>query len=239
MKEKILQTLYSEFEKWAAPLSFVCKKGCALCCTQNVTITALEGEQILQFIQREELNQWFADRIKESTTTGPPLQTINEYAEACKNGIESDEPDFLCNSTPCPFLEENCCRIYPVRPFACRCFTSERVCDSGGTAIQPEYYIAAATAILQIIEHLGQNEYWGNMRDVLLALCDISRYQSIGRLLPDRALVISARIRTRKARPSPGLILTEEDRKKVAPLLACIFSTQIEGKSVGEILNGR
>ncbi len=34
----------------------------------------------------------------------------------------------------------------------------------------PQSYLGSVTAVSQIIEHLGQKEYWGNMLDVLPAL---------------------------------------------------------------------
>jgi Fe-S-cluster containining protein len=239
MKEKILLTIYDAFERWSAIVPWVCSKGCSTCCTSNVMITALEGERILGFIQRERLEQWFVDRLPISGPATPSLMTTNEYAEACLQGVETDEPDNCENSAPCPFLEKNCCGIYPVRPFGCRCFASERPCTSAATAILPGYYIAASTASMQIIEHLGQDEYWGNMLDVLPALCDISIYKNIADLLPDKAMIIQARLRTKRARPLPGFLLLEEEREKIAPLLGAIFSTRIEGKRIDDILNNR
>lgn len=239
MKEKILLTIYNAFEKWSAIVPCVCVKGCSTCCTRNVTLTALEGERILDFIRQEGLEQWFADRLQMSGPVTPPLMTTNEYAEACLQGIETDDPGASGNSAPCPFLEENCCVIYPVRPFGCRCFASERPCASATTAFLPDYYIAASTALMQIIEHLGQNEYWGNMLDVLLALCDISIYKKIAGLLPDQAMIIQARLRTRRARPLPGFLLLEEEQEKIAPLLDSIFSTRIEKERIDDILNNR
>jgi Fe-S-cluster containining protein len=239
MKEKILLAIYDAFERWSAIVPRVCTKGCSTCCTGNVMITALEGERILGFIQREGLEQWFTDRLLMSGSIMSSIMTTNEYAEACLHGVEADDPDNPGNSAPCPFLEKNCCGIYPVRPFGCRCFASEQPCTSATTAFLPDYYIAASTASMQIIEHLGQNEYWGNMLDVLPALCDISIYKNIADLLPDQAMIIQARLRTRRARPLPGFLLLEEEREKIAPLLEAIFSTRIEGKRIDDILNNR
>jgi Fe-S-cluster containining protein len=239
MKEKILLTIYNAFEKWSAIVPSVCTKGCSTCCTQNVTITAQEGERILGFIQREGLEQWFAGRLPKSGPTTPAAMTTNEYAAACLQGTLTDDPDNPGNSAPCPFLEKNCCGIYSVRPFGCRCFASARPCASATTAFLPDYYIAASAALMQIIEHLGQHEYWGNMLDVLPALCDMSIYKNIADLLPDRTMIIQARLRTRRAKPLPGFLLLAEEQEKIAPLLDTIFSTRIEEKRIDDILNNR
>jgi Fe-S-cluster containining protein len=239
MKETILLSIFNAFEKWSASIPKACVKGCSACCTQNVTITALEGERILDFIRKEGLESWFAERLQMARPTATPLLTTNEYAEACLKGIETDDSDDHEKLAPCPFLNRNCCTIYPVRPFGCRCFASERVCRPGETAILPDSYVAASTAVMQIIEHLGQQEYWGNMLDVLLALCDILSNKKITAFLPNQTMIIQARLRTRRARPLPGFLLLEEEQEKIAPLLNAIFSTRIEGITINDILNGR
>jgi Fe-S-cluster containining protein len=239
MKEKILLAIYDAFAKWSEKIPQVCAKGCSTCCTSNVMITALEGERILRFIQQEDQEQWFTGRLQLSNPVIPLTMTINEYADSCLRGLEVPDPSNPGNSEPCLFLEKNCCGIYPVRPFGCRCFASEQPCASAATAVLPDVYVAASTALMQIIEHLGQNEYWGNMVDVLLALCDISVYGKIADLLPDKTAIITARLRTRRARPLPGFLLFEEERKAITPLLDTIFTAQIEGKRVDDILNNR
>ncbi len=82
-------------------------------------------------------------------------------------------PQSYGNEERCPFLEDGCCSIYDVRPFSCRCFISETVCKPGVPAVIGETYLSASSAVMQIIEHLGQGEYLGNLFDVLLALCDL------------------------------------------------------------------
>ena len=239
MKNTILLTIFDAFEEWSAPTPMACAKGCSACCTQHVTLTALEGERILKFILQEGLERWFADRLQIDRPTTAPLLTTNEYAEACLQGIETNDPGDPGISAPCPFLEKNCCAIYPVRPFGCRCFASEKICHPGETAILPDTSVAASTAMLQIIEHLGQHEYWGNMLDVLPALCDISSYKEIAGLIADPSMIIKARLRTRRARPLPGFLLLAEEQERISPLLKTIFSTRIDGKRIEDILNGR
>jgi Fe-S-cluster containining protein len=239
MKETILQTIFAEFDTWSVPIPRICAKGCSTCCTRNVMITALEGERILRFILQEGMEPWFADRLRISRPAAPPPATTNEYAEACLQGIDINDSGDPGNPESCPFLEKNCCMIYPVRPFGCRCFASAKICRPGEAAILPDYYVAASTAMMQIIEHLGQHEYWGNMLDVLPALCDILKYKEIADLIADPSLLIQARLRTRKARPLPGFLLLEEEQKKISPLLNAIFATRIDGTTIDDIMNGR
>ncbi len=93
--------------------------------------------------------------------------------------------------------------------------------------------------MMQLIEHLGQKEYWGNMQDVLLALCDISINREVAEKLDDSTRIMQARLRTHSARPLPGFLLSEEDERIIEPLLADIFAIRIDGKSIKDILNGK
>lgn len=238
LKEEILQSIYEAFADWSSGFSFACQKNCTACCTQNVIMTAVEGEVIHRLIRQTDGELWFAGKLLKKGTTGRPQMTTNDFAAACLGRGEDVGSEQVGNMAPCPFLENGCCRIYDVRPFACRCFASEQKCLPGMTALAPGYYLSAATAVLQIIEHLGQGEYWGNMLDVLSALCDLPENRRMAALLP-ASVGDQSRIQLIKARPLPGFLLLEEEMEQVSPLLEAIFSRKVGGKTVASILNGR
>ncbi len=237
MKAKILHTIYRIFADWSSDLNTVCSRGCSPCCTQNVTITAIEGVEILRFVVAESLAPWLAARLKQSRTHQPAKMTTNDFARACLEGQDAD-PASVSNPSPCPFLENALCRIYPVRPFGCRVFVSTQHCSAVQPALVPDHYFEAATAVTQLVEHLGQREYWGNLLDVLPALLDIGEFREIADHL-DQSLIVKARLRTLTAGPLPGFLLSEESRGHVSPLLHTIFAAPIDGKSLEDILNGQ
>jgi Fe-S-cluster containining protein len=236
-KEDILQGIYEIFGLWSASLPFACEKRCSACCTQNVTVTAVEGEVIHRLIHDGSRESWLARRLQEKGETRRPLMTTNDFAGACLQGEEL-QPEQYGNSAPCPFLENHCCMIYEARPFACRCFASEQRCFSGSSALLPEYYLSACTAVMQIIEHLGQREYWGNMLDVLAALSDLPENSHYAGLLPP-SFADQARAHIVKAKPLPGFLLLEGEMDRIAPLLEAIFTRKIGEKTVESILNNR
>ncbi|MFH0783811.1 MAG: YkgJ family cysteine cluster protein [Pseudomonadota bacterium] len=237
MKSTILLKIFEVYEDWGHHLPTACRQHCSICCTQNVTITAIEGEEILRFVLTENLTPWLVEKLARPRTHHPVEMTTNDFAKACFDGLETDLSD-NCNTSPCPFLEDNSCRIYPVRPFGCRLFTSTQRCSLTQLALVPDYYLEAATAVTQLVEHLGQGEYWGNMLDVLPALLDISEFRDIGAQL-DQTMIIKARLATLTAKPLPGFFLSDEDGGKVTQLLETIFSIEVEGKRLEDILNGR
>ncbi len=237
MKRQILFTIYDIFDQWNKDLDKACKRGCSSCCTQNVTITAVEGEAILRYILAEDMARWLAEKLSSPQNHRAPKMTTNDFAAACLKGRDVDH-DTPHNASVCPFLEKNLCSIYPVRPFNCRLFISQKPCSAMHPALVADYYLEAATAVTQIIEHLGQKEYWGNMLDVLPALLDISEFKEIAENL-NTTQIIQARLRTLTAKPLPGFLISTEHEEIVSPLLRQIFDAEVEGKKVEDILNGK
>ncbi|MDO8948038.1 MAG: hypothetical protein Q7U88_12910 [Desulfocapsaceae bacterium] len=237
LKEEILHGIYEAFAEWSPGLTFACKKNCAVCCTQNVTVTAIEGEVIHRLIRENGRELWLAEGLQKKGTTCRPRMTTNDFAGACLQG-EDVQPEQYGNMSPCPFLEDGCCLIYEARPFSCRCFASEQTCVAGMSALLPEYYLSASTAVMQIIEHLGQGEYWGNMLDVLATLCDLPENRKYATLL-STSFVDQSRVQLVKAKPLPGFLLLEDEMGEIAPLLAAIFTRKVGEKTVESILNGR
>lgn len=238
MKSQILQIIYDAFETWSAQEQWACKKGCSTCCTQNVTITATEGERILNYVLQEKKEQWLIDKLSQKLAPHRPKQTINQFGADCLAGKEA-EPEAEPSYSTCPFLEDDICKIYPARPFSCRCFLSLHKCSPNRSAVVSEKYIAASTSISQLIEHLGQREYWGNMLDVLVSLLDISAYRTIADKLDSSTRITTARSHVLNGQPLPGFMLDEEEYAYVAPLLEEIFSKHVDGKRVEDILNGK
>ncbi len=237
MKDQILKTIYTLFSDWNSSINVACCKGCDACCTQNVTMTALEGEIILRFIHKADMDKWFAEKLQANRPQHRPKMSTNDFARACLQGKDVEFGE-ISNQAPCPFLKENFCQIYPARPFACRMMISEKTCSKDQPALIPDHYLAASTAVSQIIEHLGQKEYWGNMLNILPALCDISEHSCTAQHL-NTTIMMQARMQTLTAKPLPGFLFTEDENKTVSPLLNTIFNTRVGEKRIEDILNGK
>ncbi len=248
MRSQAIHAICHEFDKWAAAhpeLQPACGKQCSSCCTENVTITAMEGETILDYVIEDTRRiEWFAavletTLIKRCGIPAPSYST-NEFAKACLAGEEVAQKPPLASSR-CPFLQDDLCAIYPVRPFGCSSFLSMHKCSVNSPAAIPDFYLDAATACSQLIEHLGQKEYWGNLYDVLAALLDIRKYRKIAELIEhnSQGLLLQAKMRVLAAAPLPGFLIEEHSFNKVEPLFTAIFTHTISGKTVEDILNGQ
>ena len=236
LKEEVLVGIYKEFEEWLSE-DTVCEKGCSACCSQNVIVTAVEGELIHRKIRGQGREEWMARKLQEKGSTQKVQLTTNAFAASCLQG-DDVMPVSYGNVEPCPFLEDDCCSIYEVRPFSCRCFISEKQCKPGVPAVIGETYLSASSAVMQIVEHLGQGEYLGNMFDVLLALCDLPENRKYIQLLP-ASLSDQGRANVTKALPLPGFLLMEEEMEKVGPLLEALFSHKVGDRTIENILNNK
>ncbi len=234
--EKVLVGIYDEFEAWLDE-DLACRKGCATCCTQNVVISAMEGELIYGFIKGQGLDEWFVESFQDKAQTTRLQQTTNSFAASCLRG-EDVVPESPGPGAPCPFLDGGLCAIYEVRPFSCRCFVSTKTCRSGRPASIDESYLAAATAVMQIIEHLGQGQWIGNMLDILPALSSLAEYRHSWDIFP-QSLVAQGLAKVVQASPLPGFLLLEEEMDKVGPLLEAIFARKVGQNCIEDILNKR
>jgi Fe-S-cluster containining protein len=236
MRQQILEIIFDRFENWSTQFGFACNKGCAVCCTTDVSITAQEGELILDHVVRHHTTQWLTDKLDIIPVHRSLFQTANDYAKAGLEGRQS-EGEEMRQGGICTFLEDDCCSIYPARPFSCRCFASTVCCRHGGNALLPPEYISAATAVSQIIEHVGQFGLWGAMIDILTLQAAAAGYLSPASRF-DKNLSV-ARGNCLTAKPLPGFLIEEKHAEKVTDLLKDILSARLDGRALEDILNNR
>jgi len=213
----LLATLYDAFAQWADTFAFACRKGCATCCTRSVTMTSLEGEEILAFLAE-------AGRLSELTASAfqPAAKrmaqcTTNAFVAAHLKGESVEEAEDW-DLRPCPFLQEESCSIYPARPFGCRLFASQDPCAASGVADMPPGYLAGATALLQYIEHLDNGGRWGTMVELLAELN--AGHDGYGE----------------PSAPIPGFLIAPDELALVEPLLQGLLTKEIKGQTFAQWL---
>lgn len=86
-----------------------CKAGCSYCCHFKVEVRAYELFLIMRHLKKALPQQAMSRFLKSAATNAERIRQL------------SREQHFGTNFE-CPFLQENQCRIYPVRPYACRNF---------------------------------------------------------------------------------------------------------------------
>jgi Fe-S-cluster containining protein len=86
-----LYRLLAEVAQTAAPF-VACGKGCSACCKMNVSITSVEAERL-------------------AAVSGKPV---------VRPPHPMTHPEDKFSGVPCPFLVEDACSVYEVRPYVCR-----------------------------------------------------------------------------------------------------------------------
>lgn len=226
LKEKLLHSLYQEYESFVGSYSFACRKGCSSCCTQSVNITGLEGKTILRYLREHcEGNNFerLASKLAATSSLSPTCST-NQFALHCIQGKEIVEAVDAWSFEPCIFLHENICSIYPVRPFVCRSFASTVCCEGEKTAQLSTAFISLNNTVMQVVEHIDQGNIWGNMNTVLVQLQD--KAQSNPERVEDSGLLRSL--------PCPGFLIPPEDEKSVLSFIQTLYGREVEGKPFGK-----
>ena len=229
-----IKKIYRYYEDWASGLELACHKGCAACCTRNVTMTQAEGNLILLGLQEESRMKWLGKRLQIKGMIGRPRMTTNEWARNCIEGVEGDENETVQVLDPCPFLDHSqSCSIYRLRPFSCRCFGSSVDCSTTGLAEQPDILMEINTVTLQVIEHLGQNSCWGNMLDVLSALM---RHDTAKADSDDRRQEEGTNNHLHRARPLPGFLVMPAQQAVVQTYLDGLYAIRVDNTPIGALL---
>ena len=228
IKKEILREIYGVHDQWLSGYTLACQKGCADCCTQSVTMTALEGSILLEWLENHGYDKVEIKKKLAAITPGyRPHLTTNGFAGIClAQGNSLDEEGPSWDLTPCLFLADACCTVYPVRPFACRSFVSKRSCAQEGAAEIDQFSLSLNTVIMQIIEHLDQGGSWGNMVDVLM---DLAGPGSEGAGADESPLLLNSR-------PLPGFLLMPEEEDILNPVIEIILNTKVAEKTVREWL---
>jgi|GEM_PF-309752 Fe-S-cluster containining protein len=89
-----------------------CRQGCSFCCHQAVLIVPHEAFYMEHYM-RESIGEGLRGKITERIREKDRVTCLMKVQE------------FLHYKAPCPFLEDDCCTIYPARPMACRIYLSE------------------------------------------------------------------------------------------------------------------
>lgn len=222
--QQILATVYSVYDQWMAGTSFACKKGCSSCCTRSVTLTGLEGELLIDHLQRTNKSE----KLEQIKTAGRPIPapawTTNQFAGACLNETELPGEETAWCFEPCLFLEDGCCEIYEVRPFACRSFASRIPCDTQGTAELEPLSVTLNTVVLQILEQVEymRGGIWGNMNHLLPYLWETNATRT-GNSRADQGQGAEAR-GLLPARPLPGFLIPPEEQQAIGRFIEALVS---------------
>jgi len=173
--------IYKSVDLRLKHVSKVCSIGCSHCCHQNIPVHAAEEFAITEYVDQEfsvrqkselidRLRNWF--RFMNANT--PDVSVLSE------EDVRIFGEKLILHKIPCPFLYENKCSIYKVRPITCRTFyvvDSPKICkenpgrlgESNGYKLQingiKEIARAADFAQLRLLPY-AVAEHFGVMNEI-------------------------------------------------------------------------
>lgn len=108
-----------------AGLKVSCKAGCGACCRQMVPLSIFEAEALSAWIhtlpesRQQELTGRFHQALLKLAKAGLIDRLVNEDWLVETESAQQLALDYLYQRVPCPFLEDESCSIYPIRPLIC------------------------------------------------------------------------------------------------------------------------
>ncbi len=149
-----IKEIYDDFREETEPFrtAAACAKGCAFCCTDagSIDITTLEGLRI-------------RNRIAQLPR---PQQSAIKKALA-KDARQREQG----RNSPCPFLMKNmACRIYDIRPLACRRIYSLKRCGPEQSPVLHRQVMELAGDAIHRLQALDDTGYSGHISYILSML---------------------------------------------------------------------
>jgi Fe-S-cluster containining protein len=217
-REAVLRRIYDLYDQFAGTLEPACQKGCASCCTCNVTLTTLEARLITGHLENAGQHAIIAKLAQSPNLRRfQPRVTTNHLAALCMAG--ESLPEEACDPSwgRCPLLERKLCSIYPVRPFACRCLLSARKCEDQGHAEMSPFMLTVNTVFMQVIEHVDRAGMSGNLIDVMGWMAADGHGRTYG-----ESLALEGAPAMIRNRPLPFFMVPPEHRERIAEMLAAL-----------------
>lgn len=103
-----------------------CREGCGACCRQPVPITPVEARMISEWLdeqpeeRRTVLLERFRNAARQLEESGLAEELRQSSAAPGRTSTHALGLKYFALGIPCPFLENECCTIHPIRPLVCR-----------------------------------------------------------------------------------------------------------------------
>ncbi|ETR73495.1 MAG: hypothetical protein OMM_00915 [Candidatus Magnetoglobus multicellularis str. Araruama] len=213
-KKTVLQKMYQLYDQQSKNWPIACQCCCSHCCTDRIWMTTIEGSLIIDYIQKQNLQ----DILNQTQQIVPgrryhPKTTINQEAFLSIQDAPIPFPDEF-PFQECYFLRDNQCTIYPVRPMSCRTMISSVKCQKTGHADMTSIQISMATLFFQYIELLDQGGYYGNYLNIIEMLTSSPEIQPIQHALAKNDLLENTKIHF--------VMIPPQDRNALIPTMKAI-----------------
>lgn len=124
LENAIVNDVASDSESAGKPIS--CRSGCGACCRQLVPISLFEAEALVRWLQMlpqdrlDSLRERFHSALSNLRDAGILDRLLDGSGLHDKVTRKQLGIDYFHAGVPCPFLDNESCGIYEIRPLICR-----------------------------------------------------------------------------------------------------------------------
>ena len=124
LENAIVNNVASDSEAAGKPIS--CRAGCGACCRQLVPVSFFEAEALVRWLQTlpqdrlDLLRERFQRAMSDLRNAGILEGILDGSRLRDKQARKQLGIDYFHAGVPCPFLENESCSIYEIRPLICR-----------------------------------------------------------------------------------------------------------------------
>ena len=124
LENAIIGRITEEAQAAGTPIS--CRAGCGACCRQMVPVSLFEAEALTEWIGRlpeerlADIEARFDRALNELKAAGVIDKIVSQDWAEGEGPATQMAIDYFHAHVACPFLENECCGIHPMRPLACR-----------------------------------------------------------------------------------------------------------------------
>jgi Fe-S-cluster containining protein len=124
LSDSVIESVGSKLSQTGQPIS--CKAGCGACCRLMVPLTLFEAEALAAWIhslpeaKQQQLAMRFQSALAKLADAGILDRMVSEDWRVQSDSALKVVNDYFSAHVPCPFLEDESCSIYPIRPLICR-----------------------------------------------------------------------------------------------------------------------
>jgi Fe-S-cluster containining protein len=159
LSDSVSESVASKLSQTGQPIS--CKAGCGACCRLMVPLNLFEAEALAGWIRsqpeakQQELAQRFETALAKLAAAGLVDRMVSEDWRVQSDSALKVVNDYFSAQVPCPFLEDESCSIYPIRPLICREYLVTSPPEQCSDLAKPVTRVNLPLVLTRVLDSIG------------------------------------------------------------------------------------
>ena len=159
LSDSVIASVGSKLSQAGQPIS--CKAGCGACCRLMVPLNLFEAEALAAWIRsqpeakQQELALRFENALAKLAAAGLVDRMVSEDWRVQSDSALKIVNDYFSAQVPCPFLEDESCSIYPIRPLICREYLVTSPAEQCSDLAMPVTRVKLPLVLTRVLDSIG------------------------------------------------------------------------------------